>query len=94
MDMGVDVAGSNCWHSHSNTRMEYEALISSSVRGEAKDDMRPAWRRQPSSLNEGTRIMYDDPKGDAYAWNAHNRCGDISVTSKKVNQSIHGPRSL
>jgi hypothetical protein len=37
--------------------------------------------------------MNHDPKGDAYAWNAHNRCGDISV-SEKVNQSIHGPRSL
>jgi hypothetical protein len=51
--MGVDVAGSNCWHSHSNPRMDYEALIlTSSVRGEAKDDVRLARRRSPSSLNE------------------------------------------
>lgn len=53
-DMGVDVAGSNCWHSYSNPRMEYEALIlTSSVRGEAKDDVRLARRRQPRSLIEG-----------------------------------------
>lgn len=52
-EMGVDVAGSNCWHSHSNSRMEYEApILTSSVRGEANDDVRVARRRQLSSLNE------------------------------------------
>jgi hypothetical protein len=53
-EMGVDVAGSNCWHSHSDSPMEYEApILTSEARGEANDDVKLARRRQPSSLNEG-----------------------------------------
>jgi len=65
-DMGVDVTGSNCWHSPSNSRMEYVApVLTSSARGEAKDDVRlqVARRSQPSSLNEGYTDHASGPNG-------------------------------